>query len=181
VAQVKSLGPVLQILCKRKPPRSQRLKLSSWVKYAVGWNQPPGVANSPSSSVLCSTSPTTQPSSGIASMRAPSVQMCRPGTSTTGNGGVPVSIPSSSNSELFIIFGVEGGRRTLEIAHLNTLKLKDDSEFFKHLCREYRRLRGYLRRWFSIWQLRYCDFVKVRTTPTRTPYLAEIILYSLKK
>lgn len=63
--------------------------------------------------------------------------------------------------KLFVLFGVKGTRRTLELAQIDTYNYASDGEFFGGLKKEYRGLRGYLRYWFSVWQLSHCDFVKV--------------------
>lgn len=61
----------------------------------------------------------------------------------------------------FVLFGVKGTRRTLELAQIDTYNYASDGEFFGDLKKAYRGLRGYLRYWFSVWQFSHCDFVKV--------------------
>ncbi|CZR56621.1 uncharacterized protein PAC_06510 [Phialocephala subalpina] len=71
-----------------------------------------------------------------------------------------VNINMGLKSELFILLGIKGWRRTLELAQIHVPNSMDDHKFFKALLREYKRRRGLWRLWFSVWQLRYCDFVK---------------------
>ncbi|KAG4439306.1 hypothetical protein IFR05_005239 [Cadophora sp. M221] len=81
------------------------------------------------------------------------------GPQVTGGQGVQVNINRGMVSELFVLFGVKGSRRTLELAQIDVSKHKD-SIFFHDLLHEYRQRRGFWRYWFSVWQLRHCDFVK---------------------
>ena len=72
-----------------------------------------------------------------------------------------IIMPQSNES--VVLFGVKGARRTLELAQIDTLKHNEDEIFFQSLKKEYQRLRGVLRCWFSVWRMRHCDFVKVST------------------
>jgi hypothetical protein len=74
---------------------------------------------------------------------------------------VQVNINIAGNTELFVLFGVKGWRRTLELAQIDVSKHMDDDTFFQALLKEYRNCRGFLRYWLSVWQFQYCDFVKV--------------------
>ena len=71
-----------------------------------------------------------------------------------------ITIPLAA--QLFVLFGVKGRRRTLELAQINAKKYANDNAFFKDVVMRYKALRGRLRYWFSVWQLIHCDFVKVR-------------------
>jgi hypothetical protein len=85
-----------------------------------------------------------------------------PRKSTSGNrqdANTVINMPQIN--QLFVLFGVKGTRRTLELAQINTKKYTSDKSFFEDMRKEYRYLRGYLRYWFSIWQFSHCDFVKV--------------------
>ncbi|KAL2074995.1 hypothetical protein VTL71DRAFT_8775 [Oculimacula yallundae] len=94
----------------------------------------------------------------------------RPGSAAVSGGssgsgqptvqGVRVTVTPFPTPELYVIFGVKGSRRTLEIAQLIVSTLDDDGVFFQQLRQQYKRHRGFLRYWLSIWQLSYCDFVK---------------------
>ncbi|KIW79955.1 hypothetical protein Z517_06570 [Fonsecaea pedrosoi CBS 271.37] len=70
-----------------------------------------------------------------------------------------VNIPSRDR---FVVFGIHGKRRTLDIVHINTTKDNDDVKFLDTLFTSYRALRGRMRLWFSIWQLHHCEFVKFK-------------------
>lgn len=64
-------------------------------------------------------------------------------------------------NQAFVLFGVKGTRRTLELAQINANKYLNDNAFFENMRKQYRELRGCLRYWFSIWRFSHCDFVKV--------------------
>ena len=71
------------------------------------------------------------------------------------------SINMPQMNESFVLFGVKGTRRTLELAQINARKCMNDDAFFGDMRKRYRELRGFLRYWFSIWRFSHCDFVKV--------------------
>lgn len=97
------------------------------------------------------------------------------GGSNTGNMGGGPSIgtssgnPTSSNSpigtnkQMWIIFGVEGPLEPLELSQINNDYLHNDQTFIRELRQRHWKLRGLLRILFSIWRLRYWEFVKVST------------------
>ena len=76
-----------------------------------------------------------------------------------------VDIVAPSNFTGFILFGVHGSQR-LQSAYLRLAQIevseKDDDEFFDQMIIEFRRLRGFLRRTFSIWVFHTCEFIMVR-------------------
>ncbi|KAH8648915.1 hypothetical protein BGZ60DRAFT_422582 [Tricladium varicosporioides] len=71
-----------------------------------------------------------------------------------------MGLNTTTDSQLFILFGVKGPRRTLELAQVNTKSYTCDGSFFQDLRYKYRQMRGFWRYWFSVWRLGYCDFVK---------------------
>ena len=73
--------------------------------------------------------------------------------------GVGVFIPAAS--ELFVLFAVQGARRTLELAHINVDQKVDDEAFFHKIRIRYKEKRGFLRYWLSIWQLKDCEMAMV--------------------
>lgn len=83
------------------------------------------------------------------------------GPTTTDQSGVQVSIGELSGGP-YVLFGVKGPRRTLELEQIEVNEHSDDNTFFQSLMQAYRKHRGFWRYWFSIWQLSHCDFVKVR-------------------
>lgn len=78
---------------------------------------------------------------------------------------------SSNRNDKWILFGANGGRRTLKPCQISINDQSTDYSVFQELKKAYRSQRGLLRLWFSIWQLEYCQVVKV-------PYIATWILHS---
>ena len=76
-----------------------------------------------------------------------------------------VDIVPPSSFTGFVLFGVHGSQR-LQSAYLRLAQIevsdKDDDEFFDQIIVEFRRLRGFLRRTFSIWVFHTCEFIMVR-------------------
>lgn len=107
----------------------------------------------------------------------PSSVLSRPAAAMTRQGGTPpsssltsqkivannpypsVSINILPERRLWTLFGVHGGRKTLEPGQICTDS--SGSGFLKNLRKTYRDLRGFWRVWFSFWQFSHCDFVKV--------------------
>lgn len=81
------------------------------------------------------------------------------GTSTT------VEIIPSSNMTGFVLFGVYGSKRLqsagLRLAQINVAVYRDDDSFFDEMTVQYRKLRGFFRRIFSIWLFHTCEFIMV--------------------
>lgn len=67
-----------------------------------------------------------------------------------------VSIDPPDNS-LRTLFGVHGGRKTLELGQI----CNSGYGFLRELRETYRNLRGFRRVLLSFWQFSHCDFVKV--------------------
>lgn len=82
-------------------------------------------------------------------------------TASSNQQAAQISINMPQKNEAFVLFGVKGTRRTLELAQINARKYVNDSAFFWDMRKQYRELRGFLRYWFSIWRFSHCDFVKV--------------------
>ena len=76
--------------------------------------------------------------------------------------GAGVFIPATS--ELSVLFAVQGARRTLELAHINVDQKVDDEAFFHNIRIRYKKKRGFLRYWLSIWQLNDCEMAMVIST-----------------
>lgn len=66
---------------------------------------------------------------------------------------LPLGIPR------FVFLAVESGSEH-RLAQLDVYGLDDDC-FFRLLREDYLALRGYLRRWLSIWKYSHCNFVTV--------------------
>lgn len=119
--------------------------------------QAAAVATQSSPSQRSSSSSSSRPSSrmsGTSSMgQAPS--------SATSIASLSASI-NIPGTEDFVLLGINGTRRTLDLVHIKTTKENDDDlKFFDTLLKSYKSLRGTMRRWFSVWHLNHCDFVKV--------------------
>lgn len=91
-------------------------------------------------------------------------------TSLSSHKGKETVLNTGVLEDLFILFGVKGRRRTLELAQLNSKQYTDDGSFFDDLKKSYKELRGFWRYWFSVWRLSYCDFVKVRYALQKSPF-----------
>lgn len=80
--------------------------------------------------------------------------------------GNPVSshVPLGTSKQMWIIFGVEGPLEPLELSQINSDFLHNDQSFIRELRQRHWKLRGWLRILFSIWRLRYWEFVKVSIT-----------------
>jgi hypothetical protein len=83
-----------------------------------------------------------------------------PATATDQGAGVFIQ----ATGELFVLFAVQGARRTLELAHINVDQRVDDEAFFHNIRIRYKEKRGFLRYWLSIWQLKDCEMAMVIST-----------------
>ena len=90
-----------------------------------------------------------------------------PSTSSNKSPANPTSLPSQTGANIqkqqqlqeYVLLGVKAGKE-IYLAQLE-VQFHQDIQFFKELRREYAKLRGAFRRWFSIWGYSHCDFVKV--------------------
>ena len=84
------------------------------------------------------------------------------GSSTT------IAIVPSSNLTGFVLFGVLGSKRLqnarLRLAQIDVALFKDDDSFFDEMNVQYKKLRGFLRRTFSVWVFHTCNFIMVVST-----------------
>ena len=82
-----------------------------------------------------------------------------PATSTA------VEIMPPSNLTGFVLFRVHGSKRLqnahLRLAQIDNAAYNDDDSFFDEMTVQYRKLRGFLRRVFSIWIFESCAFIMV--------------------
>lgn len=153
------------------------------------WPLPPRNPSSPSETTQFTGRPTVQAPSGAQSSTHGAPVRPHASTGSSSQGSTPTSQDSTNNSVtsgnaatalgnpqqgiqgttpsvrqgLYVLFGVKGARRTLELAQIDAKSHKDDGLFFKELRMHYKQLRGFWRRWFSVWRLKHCDFVKVCT------------------
>jgi hypothetical protein len=115
---------------------------------------PPGASSlCPVPSRLTSTSATPSNAAVTSQLTTLRTDQTNRQVGATSNGGI-------LNKELWILFGVQAGRKTLELCQIST---EDYSElgFFQKLVETYRVARGFWRVWFSFWQFSHCEFVKV--------------------
>lgn len=82
-------------------------------------------------------------------------------TATTPGNPTASNVPLCTNKQLWIIFGVEGPLEPLELSQINNDYLHNDQIFIRELRQRHWKLRGWPRILFSIWRLRYWEFVKV--------------------
>ena len=109
--------------------------------------------------------------SGGSSSSGNIVQRSQPGNSanpmqsapvTPHDGHTPMPSGSGPGKQLWVIFGAEGPRITLELDQIGNDDLHSDPRFLRKLRRRHHQLRGWLRLYFSFWRLSYWEFVKVR-------------------
>ena len=90
-----------------------------------------------------------------------SIQTLRQGSRTMNQQNqTPMPDPANQASS-YILFGVQGSRRTLTPSQILINDQSTDSSVFQDLKKCYQTHRGRLRLWFSIWHLEYCEVVKV--------------------
>jgi hypothetical protein len=61
----------------------------------------------------------------------------------------------------WILFGVDAPHHSVNVEHIWIHDSVDDTDFFRSVREHYRKHRGIFNLLFSIWQLGYCDGVKV--------------------
>lgn len=164
---------IFRKLSKNRIAQSSRIALCSKIKKGgflasiAQWTTNPNSASSSTHQSIPSSisTPLSMPSRPVSAMRG---QKFRPPSSSAtspnigaNNHHTIVSIPInfSLDNGLWALFGVHGGRKTLELGQIYS----DNSEieFLRKLRETYRELRGFRRVWFSFWQFSHCDFVKV--------------------
>ena len=76
-----------------------------------------------------------------------------------------VDIVPLSNLTGFVLFGVHGSKRLqnacLRLAQIDVAVYNNDDSFFDEMTVQYGKLRGFLRRVFSIWIFETCEFIMV--------------------
>ena len=151
------------ILCTTRHRKTLKVALHAWINQVAGSRASsksgPRIQNVPAINIHQTSSQETQShGTGGNQLSSPSLV---PNLASTNQQGIKVNLPTGTNHELFVLFGVDGARRTLELAQIDVSKHLDDGSFFRDLRQQYKELRGFWRYWLSIWQLQYCDFVKV--------------------
>ena len=89
---------------------------------------------------------------------------------SSADGGIPgagfaLNIVEQNQMKGFVLFAVQGAKRLhstrTRLAQIDVEIHKDDDSFFDELRIQYDKLRGLLRRIFSIWTFMTCEFVEV--------------------
>lgn len=86
-----------------------------------------------------------------------------PGSNEAARGGSETADNAPLKMTGYVFLGVKRGVEH-SVAEINVHGLGDD-QFFKELRAEYHKMKGYLRRFFSVWRFAHCDFVKVELNP----------------
>jgi hypothetical protein len=154
-----------------RPPLCASIKLSSIGRGLHTQARPSfGQASGQTSGHVSSAQQKYAPAGGGSLSSGNSVPGSQPGSSTntmpSASGTPPdghASTPSDSeqNKQLWVVFGVEGPRITLELDQIGNGDLQSDPVFLRKLRRRHYLLRGWLRSYFSFWRLSYWEFVKV--------------------
>lgn len=148
-------------LCKMTNSKSpRRFTFTNFVQAAFDITQCVRHVYSSSSSSSATTSSGTSPTNNTATQAGGANFPCQ-SHSLSNQQSCLTGLNSAILNQLFILFGVQGPRRTLELAQIDTKCYNDDGTFFRVLRQKYRELRGFWRYWFSVWRLTHCDFVKV--------------------
>lgn len=144
-----------------------RKQKRSWVTSLAGILQAAGSAFHPSGwygsskSSSAASAQATQQRGVMGGSQASNTRIPLQRTAPSNQKTAQTSINMPQINESFVLFGVKGTRRTLELAQINARKYLNDNAFFGDMRKQYRELRGFARYWFSIWRLSHCDFVKV--------------------
>lgn len=111
----------------------------------LGISIPPSALSGPATTMP---GPSMPPSSSLTS---PNIAANNPHPIVSSNFG--------RDNRLYALFGVHGGRKTLELGQIPCNN--SGNVFLRNLRETYRDLRGFRRVWLSFWQFNHCDFVKV--------------------
>lgn len=82
-------------------------------------------------------------------------------SSITDHQGQIAAQHPANQGQGWILFGVQGPRRTLTPSQISVHNQSTDYTVFQELKECYQANRGRLRLWFSIWRLEFCEVVKV--------------------
>ncbi|MCJ1347669.1 hypothetical protein MMC31_005897 [Peltigera leucophlebia] len=148
----------------RIPLCSKMRKKKGFLTFVPRWAPNPNStsSNSQQSIPLGISTPPSALSGLLSAMSGPRSRL-PPSSLTSPNivANNPRTIVSSNlrvYNRLWTLFGVHGGRKTLELGQICSNNSGDG--FLSKLRETYRDLRGFRRFWFSCWQFSHCDFVK---------------------
>ena len=152
-------------VCTSKRRRNLAEAWKAWVSQAAGSSGWPSSRTQVSGVPLQQCSQNSSPP-GQANKNNPVKGNTPIGSSSSAPSPIPatgqsIKIPTASINELFVFFTVQGSRRTLELAQIKVGKQDEDGAFFEKVRIQYKKKRGFLRYWLSVWQLKDCELVKV--------------------
>jgi hypothetical protein len=161
---VESAPPASCILFQASKKRSNIPYLSAQGSRASG-GQSSNTASGSGSSAQKKYTPVqggaTSIGSGIPGLAPTQISAGLPGSGTVVGTHVPVHTASGTNKQLWLIFGAEGSMELQELGQISSGFLNDDQTFIRELRRQHQQVRGWTRMLFSMWRLRYWEFVKV--------------------
>ena len=149
-------------LCRSRRGNPWRVAFKRIITKVPGLSKPQASTTNEITQVIGLQSTQLKPSGG-GIRRAANIPHNSAGPASSSQNEALVNINEPARANLYVLFGVKGSRRTLELEQVEVNKHSDDNSFFQSLRLAYRKHRGFWRYWFSIWQLNHCDFVKVRT------------------
>lgn len=99
-------------------------------------------------------------STGVGQSNMGNQEQSQQGVVVASQQSTAVLAHSATAIQSWILFGVQGSRRTMEISHIPINNQSNDSSLYRSLRQHYRTNRGRLKLWFSFWRLDYCEVVK---------------------
>ncbi|KAF2804373.1 HET-domain-containing protein [Mytilinidion resinicola] len=130
-------------------------------RYTPSSNAGLSSSSTPATGAISSTS-----NAGRSSTSSPNMSQQLGGT-TSSQQPIATSITSNATNQLWVLFGVQGPRRPLEMDHILVDGATNDDTFYRSLRKTYQFHRGKLRLWFSFWRFRYCEVVKFKRLAPR--------------
>ncbi|KAF2679311.1 hypothetical protein K458DRAFT_346974 [Lentithecium fluviatile CBS 122367] len=124
-----------------------------------------GQRYTPTPSLVPSTSVTQSSSSSHNRLRPSNTSQSlsqQQGRSNLAQQSTANAIPSTLSNSLWVLFGVQGPRKPLELDHIVIDSATTDDTFYRTLRKQHRNHRGKLRLWLSFWRFQYCDVVKFK-------------------
>ena len=149
---------------KAIPTRLPRCRLPTFDKYSTGG--PISQGRYVPAAHSGSASGTTQSQPPANTDLNPAIPAGSSSQQGTANANIPLtSIATQDTLQLksWILLGVQGFHKPLEIKHIEIKDDMNDSKFYREVKASYKKGRGRLKRYLSIWTFSYCEAVKVRT------------------
>lgn len=151
-------------VCTSKHRRNLAEAWKAWISEAAGFSGWPSSRTQVSGVPLQQRSQNSS-SPGQANKNNPVKGNTPVGSSSSAPSPIPatgqsIQIPIASINELFVFFTVQGSRRTLELAQIEVGQQVDDGAFFEEVRTQYKKKRGFIRCWLSVWQLKDCELIR---------------------